>query len=85
MRHVSRTHRVALDWLFDKINLEPKIQIKFVDTKNQHADMLTKESFSRVEWKHLLRLLNIMNFSISYFLFDLIGKQSAMSKRGQDE
>ena len=21
MRHVSRTHRVALDWLFDRINL----------------------------------------------------------------
>ena len=28
MRHVSRTHRVALDWLFDRINLDPKIQIK---------------------------------------------------------
>ena len=24
MRHVSRTHRFALDWLFDKINLDPK-------------------------------------------------------------
>ena len=26
MRHVSRTHRVALDWLFDRINLDPKIK-----------------------------------------------------------
>ena len=34
MRHVSRTHRVALDWLFDRINLDPKIQIKYIDTKN---------------------------------------------------
>ena len=34
MRHVSRSHRVALDWLFDRINLDPKIQIKYVDTKN---------------------------------------------------
>ena len=42
MRHVSRTHRVALDWLFDRINLEPKIQIKSVDTKNQLADTLTQ-------------------------------------------
>ena len=25
MRHVSRTHRVALYWLFDRINLDPKI------------------------------------------------------------
>ena len=24
MRHVSRTHRVALDWLLDRINLDPK-------------------------------------------------------------
>ena len=42
MRHVSRTHRVALDWLFDGINLDPKIQIKYIDFKNQLADILTK-------------------------------------------
>ena len=35
MRHISRTHRVALDLLFDRINLDPKIQIKYVDTKKQ--------------------------------------------------
>ena len=46
MRHVSRTHRVALDWLFDRINLEPKIPIKYVDTRNQLTDMLSKGSFS---------------------------------------
>ena len=34
MRHVSRTHRVAFDWLFDRINLDSKIQIKYIDTKN---------------------------------------------------
>ena len=32
MRHVSRTHRVALDWLFDRFNLDSKIQIKYIDT-----------------------------------------------------
>ena len=42
MRHASRTHRVVLGWLFDRINLESKIQIKYVDTKNQLADILTK-------------------------------------------
>ena len=47
MRHVSRTHRVAPDWLFDRINVEPKIQIKYVETKDQLADILTKGSFSR--------------------------------------
>ena len=47
MRHVSRTHRVALDWLFDRINLDPKIQIKYIDTKHQLADMLTKGDLTR--------------------------------------
>ena len=49
MRHVSGTHRVALDWLFDRINLDPKIQIKYIDTRNQLADMLTKGNFKHDE------------------------------------
>ena len=28
MRHASRNHRVALDWSFDRIDLDPKIQIQ---------------------------------------------------------
>ena len=63
MRHVSWTHRVALDWLFDRINLDPKIQIKYIDTKNQLADILTKGNFTRDEWNHLLCLFNISHFS----------------------
>ena len=38
MRHVSRTYRVALDWLFVRIDLDPKIQIKHVDTKKLQVD-----------------------------------------------
>ena len=81
MRHVSRTHRVAFDGLFDRINLEPKIRIKYIDTK---------KSFTRDEWNHLLHLFNTLSFSMfscshfSNFLSDQIGKQSAMSKRGQE-
>ena len=69
---MSRNHRVALDWLFDRINFDPTIQIKYVDTTNELADMLTKGSFTRDDWKHLLRLFNIMNFlmfSCSFFQF----------------
>ena len=36
MRHVSRTHKVALDWLFDR---DTKIQIRYIDTKHQIADI----------------------------------------------
>ena len=76
MRHVSRTHRVALDWLFDRINLDPKIQIKYIDTKNQLADILTKGNFTRDEWNHLLTLFNISHFSSTACL-------AAMAKRAQ--
>ena len=78
MRHVSRTHRVALDWLFDRINLDSKIQIKYIDTKNQLADILTKGNFKRDEWNHLLNLLNISLFRST----DCI---AAMAKRAQQE
>ena len=50
MRHVSRTHRVALDWLFDRISLDSKIQLWYIDTKHQLTDILTKGNFTREEW-----------------------------------
>ena len=72
MRHVSRTHRVALDWLFDRINLDPKIQIKYIDTKNQLAHMWTKSNFTRDEWDHLLHLSNqYQHFQLSLLLSEI--------------
>ena len=56
LRHVSRTHRVALDWLVDRISLDPKTHIRYVDSKNQLADILTKGHFTHDEWNHLLCL-----------------------------
>ena len=81
-RHVSRTHRVALDWLFDRINLDSKIQIKYIDTKNQLADISTKGNFKRDEWNHLLCLLNISHFS-STVCSDTIAKRSQQDSGGE--
>ena len=78
MRHVWRTHIVDLYWLFDRINLVPKIQIKYIVTKNQLADILTKGNFTRDEWNHLLCLFNISHFSS-------INSVEAMSKRTQED
>ena len=77
-RHVSRTHRVALDWLLHRINLDTKIQIKYIDSKNQLADILTKRNFTRDEWNHLLSLFNISHFSSTVC-------SAAMAKRVQQE
>ena len=76
--HVSRTHRVALDWLFDRINLDSKIQIKYTDTKNQLEDILTKGNFTRDEWNRLLSLFNISHFSSTVC-------SAAMAKRIRQE
>ena len=59
MRHAS--HRVALDRLFDRINLDPNVQIKHIDTKKKL--ILTKGNFTRDGWNHLLCLFNISHFS----------------------
>ena len=78
MRHVSRTHRVALDWLFDENQLGHQIQIKYVETKKQLADILTKRNFTPDEWNHLLCLFNISKFSSA-------SCPQTMSKRKQGE
>ena len=80
MRHVSRTHRVALDWLFDRINLDPKIQIKYIDTKNHLADILAGRNFTRDEWNHLLSLFNVSHFS-SAVCSDTMAKRSQQDSR----
>ena len=71
--------------------LDPKVQIKYVESKKQLADIPTKGSFTRDGWQNLLHLFNIMNdttFSCSHFSnshpFLPAGKQSEMSKRSQE-
>ena len=78
VRHVSRTHRVALDWVFDRMDLDHKIQIKYIDTKNQLADKLTQGNFTRDERNHLLCLFNISHFSSTNW-------SEVMSKRTQKD
>ena len=79
MRHASRTHIVALDWLFDRINLDPKIQIKYVvDTKNQLPDILTEGSFTR-DVQHYEQFNDFLQ------RFQPINDPRAMSKRQMHE
>ena len=84
MRHVSRTHRVALDWLFDRINWDPKIHIKCVDTNNQLANTLTKGNSNREERNHLFRLFSIMYIS-QYAISHCISTTSSRTCDGNDK
>ena len=66
MRHMSKTHRNALVWLFDRINLDPNIQIRYIDTKYHLADMLTEWNFTRDDWNNLFHLFNMNHFSSTH-------------------
>ena len=46
MRHAPRTHRINLDWMFEVIQNDPGISIKYIDTKRQVADIVTKGNFT---------------------------------------
>ena len=56
LRHVGRTHHVDLDLFFERINQDPGMFVKWVGTKEQLGDILTKGSFTADAWNTLLRL-----------------------------
>ena len=62
----------------NRINLDSQIQTKYIDTKNQLADILTEGNFTRDEWNHLLCLFNISHFSS-------LNCSEVMSKRTQKD
>ena len=59
LRHVPRTHRVDLDWLFERLREDPGIFMKYVGTAEQRGDIFTKGSFTAEQWGRLCRLVQI--------------------------
>lgn len=60
MRHAPRTHRIDLDRVFERIQHDPGVSIKYVGTKEQIADMFTKGSFGAEQWSKLLKLAQLI-------------------------
>ena len=42
MRHIQRTHRIDLDWLFERFRIYPGLYMRFIGTKEQIADKLAE-------------------------------------------
>ena len=59
LRHVPRTHKVDLDWLFERLREDPGVFIRYVGTKEQIADIFTKGAFTADHWQTLCRLAQI--------------------------
>ena len=85
MRHISRTHRVNLECLFDQINLYLGIQNTNVNTCKQIAETLTRGSFTRERWTQLTNLFNLMTPHVHYgsrsLVFSFVQKDDKMSQR----
>lgn len=63
LRHVASTHRVDLDWLLERISKDHGVYLKYVGTKEQLADILTKGSFTADSWSVLMKLCLIVPLS----------------------
>ena len=72
---------------FDRINLDSKIQIRYIDTRHQLADILTKGNFTFDEWNNILHLFNISHFSSTCYAVNvcLISYSKTMTKRMQEQ
>jgi len=58
LRHLPRTHRIDINWLFE-VCAHPRVIMKYVNTKQQCADLMTKALNNPQTWQHLLELVQI--------------------------
>ena len=83
----ATARRGALDWLFDRINLDPKIQMNHVESNNQLADISTEGNFTRDEGIICCICFDIMSnttFTCSHFFVPKRKQSVAISKRSQE-
>ena len=59
LEHVPRTHRIDLDWLFERVSTDPSVFGRYIHTKLQIADMLTKGHFTAEQWVFLCSLVRV--------------------------
>ncbi len=55
MRHISKTHRVNFDWVYE-VRQHPEIRLRYVRTTWQVADVLTKYFVKREVWDAFLTM-----------------------------
>ena len=57
---MSRTHRVHLDWIFERVSLDSALSIRYVRTTEQLSEMLTKRCMHcTTQWTSLMQLFDV--------------------------
>ena len=83
-RHVSRTHRVALDWLFERINLDHIIQVRYIDTKHQLADIFFQRKFHTWSFQPFQLTLLLSEFQLDQLNSNDGEKDARTGRRRED-
>ncbi len=63
LRHIQRTHRIVLDWTYDLIKQNDCIWLRYIGTKDQVADLMTKGFLNSTLWSHLCQLIGVVGSS----------------------
>ena len=61
LAHIPRTHRVNVAWASEVI-ANPAVNMEFIPTKHQAADIFTKAFTDKSAWRGLLELIGIIEF-----------------------
>ena len=62
MKHMNRTHGVQVRSLYDEFN-NPRRNIQYIESAAQRADILTKCFRDIPTWKHVCRLIGLIDSS----------------------
>ena len=72
MRHVSRTHRVKSDWLFDRVNLDSNISVNIFSHRPTDRRYSYEGSFTCDKWNELMILVGIVLRVVSRTPFSVV-------------
>jgi len=59
LRHVLRTQRIDLDWLYERLKTDTALRMRYCPTKEQIADIFTKGTFISTQWQKLCHLAQL--------------------------
>ena len=79
LRHLGRTHRVDLAWMFEQFQREV-YDLRYCTSEEQAADIFTKHFVLADKWKQVTQLIGHMDVEE---LFQTKLKKSAAKSKGQ--
>ena len=65
IRHMNRTHQVSHRWLHEIIDRDPAVTIRYCDTKEMKADLMTKAFYDGSKFQHAISLVGLISDNLA--------------------